>query len=422
MNSIISQNSFDNADLLKTQFQNNTPFKHICVDNFLEDSVCQGLISEFPTFTDSRAVNEFGEYGSKDVNWELQAIGPHYKAVHDSLVSGEFTRWLSSVTGIEDLVWGGENTYGGGTHENLNDAELDIHLDFNFDDRNQYHRRINVLIYLNPEWDADWGGSLELHKDPRIPATNEVKAFPPIANRAVIHETNDHSWHGFRRIRLPEGKQHLSRRSLALYFYTKDRPQEEIRGNHTTHYIHWPLPDSFQVGAEVTREMHQDIHRLVSKRDGFINFFHDKEVEQAATIKHLGHRFNELLDRATPPLMGYVTRQVGKQIGFFEDGWIAPRFSMGFIAQRPVKKARLRLAVPENHRGDYVIEGRVGETPFEVRKTNFSGGIDIECKAKIKKGDDFKIVIKTRSEMANPTGGDQRDIAILLQQIEFDHA
>lgn len=238
----------------------------------------------------------------------------------------------------------------------------------------------------------------------------------------MIHETNDHSWHGFRRIRLPEGKQHLSRRSLALYFYTKDRPQEEIRGNHTTHYIHWPLPDSFQVGAEVTREMHQDIHRLVSKRDGFINFLHDKEVEQAATIKHLGHRFNELLDRATPPLMGYVTRQVGKQIGFFEDGWIALRFSMGFIAQRPVKKARLRLAVPENHRGDYVIEGRVGDTPFEVRKTNFSGGIDIECKVKIKKGDDFKIVIKTRSEMANPTGGDQRDIAILLQQIEFDHA
>lgn len=79
MNSIISQNSFDNADLLKTQFQINTPFKHICVDNFLENSVCQGLISEFPTFTVSRAVNEFGEYGSKDVNWKLQAIGPHYK-------------------------------------------------------------------------------------------------------------------------------------------------------------------------------------------------------------------------------------------------------------------------------------------------------------------------------------------------------
>ena len=422
MNKIISNKAYDDAELLRTQFESNTPFKHICVDGFLDDSVCNGLISEFPSFSDDRAINEFGEHGAKDVNWQLQEIGPHYKAVYESLENGEFTRWLSSVTGIEDLVWGGENTYGGGTHENLHDAELDIHLDFNFDDRNQYHRRINVLLYLNPEWQEDWGGSLELHKDPRVPATNYVKAFPPLANRAVIHETNDHSWHGFKRIKLPEDKQHLSRKSLALYFYTKDRPQEEIRGNHTTHYIHWPLPETFKVGEVITTDMHQDVHRLVSKRDSFINFFHDKEVEQAATIKHLNNRFNDLLDRATPPLLGYVTRQVGKQIGFFEDGWIASRFSMGFVAQRTIKKAKLKLAVPDNHRGDYKIEGRVGDASFDVKKSNFSGTIEIDCKVKIEKGSDFKVIIKTQSDMANQTGGDQRDIAILLQQIEFEHA
>lgn len=422
MNSIISKKSYDDADLLRSQFESNTPFKHICVDDFLEERCAQGVINEFPSFSNERAVNEFGEYGSKDVNWQLQKIGPHFKAVYESLANGEFTSWLSSVTGIEDLVWGGENTYGGGTHENLNDAELDIHLDFNIDDRNQYHRRINVLIYLNPEWEEQWGGSLELHKDPRVPATNYVKKFPPIANRAVIHETNDHSWHGFRRIKLPEGKKHLSRKSLALYFYTKDRPQEEIRGNHTTHYIHWPLPDEFKVGSEISQELYQEVHRLISKRDSFINFFHDKEVEQASTIKHLTHRFDTLLDRASPPVLGYVTRQTGKQIGFFEDGWIASRFSIGFTAERDIKKVKLRLAVPDKHLANYVIEGRVGETPFRVTKSNFSGEIVVECKTKIAKGADFKVIIKTKSDMDAIPGGDQRDIAILLQQIEFDHS
>ena len=47
-------------------------------------------------------------------------------------------------------------------------------------------------------------------------------------------ETNELSWHGFPRISLPAEKKHLSRKSLALYFYTKDRPSEEIKGGHAT--------------------------------------------------------------------------------------------------------------------------------------------------------------------------------------------
>ena len=39
---------------------------------------------------------------------------------------------------------------------------LGVHADFIFYKRMQVWRRLNVLIYLNTEWDEAWGGHLEL--------------------------------------------------------------------------------------------------------------------------------------------------------------------------------------------------------------------------------------------------------------------
>jgi len=67
----------------------------------------------------------------------------------------------------------------------------------------------------------------------------------PIFNRCVIFETTEHSWHGFDQISIPVEHAGLSRKSVALYFYSKDRPSEEVAGKHTTHYVNRQLPDYF---------------------------------------------------------------------------------------------------------------------------------------------------------------------------------
>jgi hypothetical protein len=60
-------------------------------------------------------------------------------------------------------------------------------------------RRINVLVYLNRDWQHDWGGQLELHSNDELtnPAHKEVQ-IEPIFNRTVIFSTPN-ALHGHRR-------------------------------------------------------------------------------------------------------------------------------------------------------------------------------------------------------------------------------
>jgi hypothetical protein len=189
------------------------------------------------------------------------------------LSSPEFSSFMGRLTRIDGLIWGGESMYGGGTHENLEGIDLDPHVDFNYDDRNGLHRRLNILVYLNREWEESWGGLLELHFDPREPSRNYVKTFLPKFNRCVVFETNEHSWHAFPCITLPLDKKHFSRKSLAIYLYTKERPREEVVGGHTTFYVQRQLPEAVKPGEVLSLENYQMIQHLLYKRDVFIKVY-----------------------------------------------------------------------------------------------------------------------------------------------------
>ena len=76
-------------------------------------------------------------------------------------------------------------------------------------------RRINLLVYLNKNWQPEYGGDLELWNKEM---TEMVTKVAPNFNRAVIFYTDDNSPHGYKAINIPEGE---SRKSFYTYFYTK---------------------------------------------------------------------------------------------------------------------------------------------------------------------------------------------------------
>ena len=82
--------------------------------------------------------------------------------------------------------------YGGGTHENLPGQEAGPACGFQLRPGPQRPPRVNLLVYLNPEWDESWGGAIQLHSDPRDWEHDEVKTFNCTFNRCVVFETNEY--------------------------------------------------------------------------------------------------------------------------------------------------------------------------------------------------------------------------------------
>jgi Rps23 Pro-64 3,4-dihydroxylase Tpa1-like proline 4-hydroxylase len=281
---MISEQTIRNSPEIQRAFQEARPFRHVQIDNFLELEVCEQLLRDFPSFDKKKAINELGHVGGKAVIENVSSISPFYASFYDYINSKPFLQIISDLTGIPDLL-ADETLFGGGTHENLDGQYLDAHIDFNIDERRMLHRRLNILIYLNKEWEESWGGSIELHSNPRIPETDEIKAFVPLFNRAVFFETSEYSWHGFPVIRLPQDKKDLSRKSFSIYLYTKDRPAEEVVAPHTTFYVARPFPSHVKPGQVLAESDYQYLRGLMANRDGLIQMYQDLLIQKEQRLR-----------------------------------------------------------------------------------------------------------------------------------------
>ena len=284
---MIASEILSRSDAIRESYQRAKPFRHVCLDGFLEATVAAQLLAEFPPFDPKYARNEMGEVGGKAVHTDLAGIGPAYREFYDYMRSPLFLDAMSRMLGIPDLLFD-PHMYGGGTHENLEGQELDPHIDFNYDPVRRWHRRLNLLVYLNKEWELDWGGGIELHSDPRRWDQDRVTSFNCEFNRAVIFETNEHSWHGFRRIKLPEAKRGLSRKCISVYLYTKRRPKDEIAPPHGTFYVQRPLPPEIKAGRVLTGADVEEIKRLLTRRDGWIKQYQERELQFGRERASLG--------------------------------------------------------------------------------------------------------------------------------------
>jgi len=210
---------------LRRRFEAAVPFPHVVLDDVL-DLAPATVVAEFPTeqwpgWTRYRDEYQRGKLTCND----LAAMPPLLRELTRELGEPAFLRFLEGVTGIDGLV---PDPYleGGGLHAGATGATLTPHTDFHVYPRLGLFRRVNVLLYLNPGWQHDDGGALELF-DPNAVTTSDgdtdaVTAVDPVFGRMVIFRTDDRSPHGFTDP-IADGRY---RRSLALYYYTSTEAPE----------------------------------------------------------------------------------------------------------------------------------------------------------------------------------------------------
>jgi Rps23 Pro-64 3,4-dihydroxylase Tpa1-like proline 4-hydroxylase len=198
-----------------------SPFPHWVIDGLLDAQVLRDVIAEWPSAADMEF--KICKTSIKAHQSDRESFGPKTRALMDYLNAPKFIGIVEEITCIDSLIPDPE-LKGGGLHEIPPGGFLNMHVDFNWHPRLQAVRKLNLLLYLNEDW--QWNGDLVLSRD----GLERTEVIAPLFNRCVIFPTTESSWHGHPDPLVAP----RSRRSIALYYYRAEPQPDRI---HSTIYV-----------------------------------------------------------------------------------------------------------------------------------------------------------------------------------------
>jgi 2OG-Fe(II) oxygenase superfamily len=210
------------------EYKNNKPFPHIYFDDFLPLEAAEAALRDFPQ-PKQLVWSEFNTTNERKLAFDVvEKLPPTVRDVLYFLNSRPMIQFLEVLTGIQGII---PDPYyvGGGLHQIKPGGKLEVHADFNFHVKLKLDRRINVLVYLNKDWKEEYGGHFELWNREMTRAEQRVL---PVFNRCAIFSTTSFSYHGHPNpLTCPPDR---TRKSIATYYYSNGRPEEEVGEAHTT--------------------------------------------------------------------------------------------------------------------------------------------------------------------------------------------
>jgi hypothetical protein len=197
---------------LQRLYQNADPFPHLVLDDLFPPACLRAVAEGFAqTVPNHWQIIRSGLQNRKvsSPNAPLPAVVQQYFNI---INSGPFTRFLSDVTGIADLI-PDPALFGGGMHQALGGGTFEVHVDFEQNPRTLLRNRLAVITYLNEDWTHEDGGALELWQ---IEPRRCTQSIMPVFGRTIIMSQSKEAAHGH----LQPIRDGRIRRSVAAYFYT----------------------------------------------------------------------------------------------------------------------------------------------------------------------------------------------------------
>lgn len=205
----------------KANYFSNAPFPNIHFTNFFNPEMLDEVLSEFPDLRIGNSYKMANDGQVKLASKGTSRFGKATMAFANFLNSAPFVSFLQELTSIEEPLISDPALLGGGLHEIKRGGYLKLHADFN-KSGTLFDRRLNALVYLNKDWKEAYGGHFELWNKELTECKQKIT---PHFNTLAIFSTTDFSYHGHPDpLNCPEN---MSRKSMALYYYSKGRPVAE---------------------------------------------------------------------------------------------------------------------------------------------------------------------------------------------------
>ena len=210
---------FKYREINKSEYLENHPYPHIELDNLWDEEFIKSCAEDVLDFTKWQGEKKF--YGSEKKRYSnrYDDFPSNIKKIIDEAYSIKFLNWLKKFTG-EEVILPDPFLVGGGIHSTIRGGFLKVHSDFNWNKQLSLFRKLNLLIYLNKNWNDKWGGQLELWSKN---VKKCEKKISPLINKTVIFSTTDISYHGHPDpLNCPDN---IQRNSIALYYYSPIKPK-----------------------------------------------------------------------------------------------------------------------------------------------------------------------------------------------------
>ena len=196
-----------------------SPVPYTIIDNFLPDELFNTLSFEvdFLQESDWTVFSNGTSYRKECRNFTST---PRIQSMAYSFQGSVFLNWIEKLTGIEKLV-GDPHYRGGGITRVSSGNSLGLHNDFNWNEQLRLTRRVNIILYMNSEWDDSWGGELEFWD---FDKTECLVKIAPKPNRLAIWNYDERLIHGHPNpLTCPES---VARQNFIQFYYSSNATHE----------------------------------------------------------------------------------------------------------------------------------------------------------------------------------------------------
>ena len=191
---------------------NTNPIKYCIIENFIKEEVYDKILTEIP----EKPTDQFYKYNNPiEVKYALdkmEFIGDEIKNLFFALSHNKLVNKFKNMFNLDNLEYD-PCMHGAGIHFHPRHGRLNIHLDYEKHPITNKQRRLNIIYYVNEEWNIGWNGDTQLWDKNMEKCV--VKSYPK-KNTAIVFETIEMSWHGVPdKINCPEN---IYRKTLAYYY------------------------------------------------------------------------------------------------------------------------------------------------------------------------------------------------------------
>ena len=234
---------------LREKYLRARPWPHAVIHGLIPVSLIAAAAGECTEVGDRLLMTTAGRNQVKQE--AAEGLGPVTTRLLAELEGEAFREFLETVTGVPGLQPDPSRALAGMHRTPVGGFTL-VHRDFRRHPTTNLHHRVNVLLYLNQEWQDDWGGFLELWPSDMKQVGRRI---PPQGNTIVLWETHDQTLHG-----LPDPvacPPTMSRLSLASYWYSASSREASVKLRRPV-FARRPQ-DDWRIGRRPAREFIRDL-------------------------------------------------------------------------------------------------------------------------------------------------------------------